>query len=381
MLRCSRHLLLNLEDSMQRKNRGGSVVQDKRSKIWNFYWWEDGKRRSKVLGRFPTKTVAWNAAQTLRVQLRALPATPQAPTVAVLVNHYRLEKMPTRVDTRRSYEVWIRNHILPKWGACALSDLEPRPVEIWLASLPLAPKSRAHIRGVLSILWDFAAWRGDIPRGQRNPMELVTVKGASKRLRQPHSLTVDEFQTFIRQLAEPFRTMALLCCCLGLRISECLALRWSDVDWLGGKLLVERGIVCQQVDDVKTAESRKKLTIDRDLLTDLRTWKQTTQFSGADDWVFASPSQLGRSPWSYDQVWRVFQKAGVSGTHILRHTYRTWLDSEGTPVGVQQQLMRHADVRTTMNQYGSAHTADMAEAHGRVVRLARNGRETAGKTC
>jgi len=194
-------------------------------------------------------------------------------------------------------------------------------------------------------------------------------------------LTVDEFQTFIRQLAEPFRTMALLCCCLGLRISECLALRWSDVDWLDGKLLVERGIVCQQVDDVKTAESRKKMTIDRELLTDLQTWKQTTQFSGSDDWVFASPSQLGRSPWSYDQVWRVFQKAGVSGAHSLRHTYRTWLDSGGTPVGVQQQLMRHADVRTTMNQYGSAHTADMAEAHGRVVRLARNGRETAGKVC
>jgi len=41
--------------------------------------------------------------------------------------------------------------------------------------------------------------------------------------------------------------------------------------------------------------------------------------------------------------------------------------------------MRHADVWTTMNQYGSAHTADMAEAHGKIVRLARNGRETAGK--
>src|SRR5579862_9142005 len=301
MLRCSRHLLLNLEDSMQRKSRGGSVVLDKRSKIWNFYWWEDGKRSSKVLGRFPTKTAAWNAAQLLRVQLSAAqPALPHVPTVTTLVDNYRAEKMPTRTDTRRSYEVWIRNHILPKWGGCALSDLEPRPVEMWLTSLPLAPKSRAHIRGVLRVLWDYAAWRGDIPRGQRNPMELVTVKGASKRVRQPRSLTVDEFQTFVRQLEEPFHTMALLCCCLGLRISECLALRWSDVDWLGGKLLVERGIVCQQVDDVKTAESRKKLTIDRELLTDLQTWKQITQFSTADDWMFASPRQLGRLPWSYD---------------------------------------------------------------------------------
>ena len=34
----------------------------------------------------------------------------------------------------------------------------------------------------------------------------------------------------------------LVCVCFGLRISECLALRWSDVDWLDGKLRVERGM-------------------------------------------------------------------------------------------------------------------------------------------
>jgi len=36
----------------------------------------------------------------------------------------------------------------------------------------------------------------------------------------------------------------------------------SDVDWLNGELLVERGIVAQQVDGGKTPESRKKLVID-----------------------------------------------------------------------------------------------------------------------
>jgi integrase len=248
-------------------------------------------------------------------------------------------------------------------------------VELWLESLALAPKSKAHIRGVLSILCDFAVWRGDAPM-QRNPMELVTVKGATKRRRQPRSLTVGEFQKFIQHLDEPFRTMALLCCCLGLRISECLALKWSDVDWINGKLTVERGIVCQQVDDVKTEESRKKLTINRELLDALKTCKQATQFSAYEDWMFASPVQLGKLPWSYDQVWRTYQKAagkagiGGLGTHSLRHTYRSWLDSVGTPVGVQQKLMRHSDIRTTMNVYGDAATAEMAEAHGKVVRLA-----------
>jgi integrase len=141
--------------------------------------------------------------------------------------------------------------------------------------------------------------------------------------------------------------MALLCCCLGLGISECLGLRWSDVDWLNGKLLVGRGIVCQQVDDVKTSESQKLLVVAGERLTALQTWKQASQFSGADDWMFASPVQLGRLLWSYDQVWRVYQKAakaaaiGGVGTHRLRYTFRTWLDS----VGVQQRLMRRADIR------------------------------------
>jgi integrase len=214
----------------------------------------------------------------------------------------------------------------------------------------------------------------------------LRIKGASKRVRKPRILTVEEFQHFAQHLAEPFRTIALLCCCLGLRISECLALKWSDVDWFNHRLLVERGIVCQQVDDVKTSESRKHLVIEGELLTTLLAWKQAAQFSDPKDWMFASPIQLGRLPWSYDQVWRVYQKAsraagiGGIGTHSLRHTFRTWLDSVGTPVGVQQKLMRHADIRTTMNIYGDAVTADMAEAHGRIVGLAFNSTGTARKT-
>jgi integrase len=93
---------------------------------------------------------------------------------------YRAEKMPKRASTRRGYEAWLRNHILPTWGARPLADLQARPVELWLQELKLAPKSKLHIRGALSILWDYAMWRGDIAT-QRNPMELVAIKGASKR--------------------------------------------------------------------------------------------------------------------------------------------------------------------------------------------------------
>jgi integrase len=170
--------------------------------------------------------------------------------------------------------------------------------------------------------------------------------------------------------------MALLCVCFGLRISECLALRWSDVDWLNGLLRVERGIVEQNVDDVKTDESRKSLVIANDLLERLKVWKQATKFSENSDWIFASPLKLGRLPYSYTGFWRELDRAGKEcgvghlGTHTFRHSYRMWIDAVGTPIGVQQKLMRHADIRTTMNIYGDAASADMREANEKVVRLA-----------
>jgi integrase len=70
--------------------------------------------------------------------------------------------------------------------------------------------------------------------------------------------------------------------CFGLRVSECLALKWSDVDWLDGNIRVERGIVRQQVGELKTIYSGRLMAVDAEMLEVLKAWKQTSQFS-ADD--------------------------------------------------------------------------------------------------
>ena len=58
-----------------------------------------------------------------------------------------------------------------------------------------------------------------------------------------------------------------------------------------------------------------------------------------------------------------------TGWHTFRHTFRSLLDETGAPLKVQQELMRHADIRTTMNIYGKAMERSKREAHGKVVRL------------
>jgi integrase len=116
----------------------------------------------------------------------------------------------------------------------------------------------------------------------------------------------------------------------------------------------------------------------------LQLWKQRTQFCEREDWMFARPAKIGRLPYSYTGVWRELERAtkeagiGHLGTHAFRHTYRSWLDAVGAPLAVQQKMMRHSDIRTTMNIYGDVVTDEMTTASSRVAELAfrANGTQT-----
>lgn len=63
----------------------------------------------------------------------------------------------------------------------------------------------------------------------------------------------------------------------------------------------------------------------------------------------------GGLPWSADAVHdangNAARAAGMFGIGIyaMRHTERSWLHAIGAPIAAQQKLMRHADIRTTMN--------------------------------
>ena len=79
---------------------------------------------------------------------------------------------------------------------------------------------------------------------------------------------------------------------------------------------------------------------------------------------------------SYTGFWRELERAskeagiGHLGTHAFRHTYRSWLDAVGTPIAVQQRLMRHSDIRTTMDIYGDVATDEMGQRTPRLWGLA-----------
>lgn len=77
----------------------------------------------------------------------------------------------------------------------------------------------------------------------RNPIGLVEIRGVSKRRKTPFILTVEQYHAVVEQLEEPYRQMVQVAMCLGLRVSEVLALKWTDFDFENRTLEVVRGVV------------------------------------------------------------------------------------------------------------------------------------------
>src|SRR5271170_2062633 len=268
------------------RHASGAVRYDKRRKTWNYLWYDGPTRRSKRIGtkqEFPTKAAAWKKVQNLEIQAKPEQGD-KGDTVRSVIARYEAERMPSRASTARVYRSFLKNHVLPKWGDTEIQAVQPRPVELWLRELPLSPKSKTHVRSLMHGLVEFAMWSG-LLKISRNPISLVKNTGATRKVRKARSLTAEQFQTLLKELHEPFATMSLLCVCLGLRISEALALRWSDIDWLGSRLSVRRGIVEQVVADVKTEGSARTFTLTPELLERLKSCKQRSEFSGAEDWI------------------------------------------------------------------------------------------------
>jgi integrase len=274
-------------------------------------------------------------------------------------------------STAAGYTSYIDRHIRPRWHATLLSKMRPLDVTQWLGTLPLAPKTKAHIKRVLHLLFERAMlWC--LIDVQRNPLDIVKVKGGSKRQKTLVTLTKEEFHRLIKELREPIRTMVIIAMCTGLRISEILALRWEGLNFHAGTMLVERAVVNGRIGRTKTETSKDEVPLDGDLAAILLEWQSKQDQSIG----LVFPSPLTGGCYHAGMLQKLYLKpAGESigiegiGWHTFRHSYRGLLDESGANAGMQKGLMRHANISTTMNTYGRAAIKAKQEANTKVVQM------------
>jgi integrase len=353
-------------------------------RVWEFRYYEprpDGrgrKLRAATVGtvqEYPTESAARKSATVQAAVLRINAEHPFGPltasNVGALIARYEQEEMPARYSTRVSYQSHLDNYIRKRWADTPIAGVKPMAVEDWLKRLMLAPKTKGHIRGLMSTIFRCAQRWGLI---EHNPMELVRVKDSSKRLERPSVLTAEEFHKVLAPLREPYRTMVLIAGCLGLRAGEIVGLKWSDFDFAKSTLLVQRSVVHGRVDDVKTEYSRDFVPLAPELVAQLQEHREQC-CPTAEGWLFANPRTA--KPYHQEEIQKKHirsagEAAGIAATvgwKTFRHTYRSWLDQTDAPVGVQRELMRHASIQTTMNVYGRAMTDSKRQANSNVVQM------------
>ena len=334
-------------------------------------------RRSAIIGtvqEFPSESQARKAALSWLFSMNAETSNGTPASFGAVIRRYLAEEIPERVSTASRYRCWLKNHVEPKWRDYPIEQIKPLLVGDWLKKLDLAPKSKSHLKNLMRVLFT-AAMRWELIPYQHNPMSLVRVRDSSKRQRQPKALSVEEFRKLLEHVPEPFRKMCIVAMCLGLRVGEILGLKWKDIDWEGLRLAVRQAYVYGQEGELKTQTSQRWMPLDRLLAEKLREHKKKfALFANSEAWIFANPEK-GRPYWPgrIQENWLVpaAQKAGLGriGWHTFRHSHSTLLHALGVDLKVQQELLRHADIRTTMNIYTQAVPTALREANSKVVRL------------
>ena len=158
---------------------------------------------------------------------------------------------------------------------------------------------------------------------------------------------------------------------LGLRKSEALGLRWSDVDLDNGVLSVRYQI--QRVDGTwtfvppKSNSARRTLPLPPVLIDELRkhrTEQMEERLAAGPDWhdynlVFCTQSGQPIASRNLTTAFtRMLRRAGLGHHrwHDLRHTSATFLAAQGVHPRVAMQILGHSQISLTMNIY--THVAD-----------------------
>jgi len=348
----------------------GWIVRKARSKgpdVWVLRWRDGDINMSKTLGttqQLRSRAEAQRAASTLTAEINN---SIEVATFGQLVRRYLQEAIPERESTAAPLRAMLNARLLPRWENVCVAEMakDPMAVEQWIKGLQtkprkknekprdLSPKSKLHTRSVLHRLFEYAMrWR--YLDCQRNPMSLIELRGTIRRVRPVYLLTPQQYYVILANLAPHVRLMAVLAMNTGLRISEILGLRWTDMNLEQRTLTIERSIVGRYEGETKTMASADVLPLHDMLVQELQGWKERED--SVNGWLFGN-IDTGRpyhaSSLRKDHLAPAGRKAGIPnlGWHNFRHTYRARLGDSGTAPEVQQRLMRHSSIDMTM-RYG-----------------------------
>lgn len=338
----------------------------------------DGKR---VCRNFPTEAEAhaWLGGRELVPAIGAAVPRHRVPTVAQFVGGtydaltdkwawrrddggYATDHL--RPNTIRSYDVMMRNWILPQWGTVRLDEITHAEAQAWVREKVApgrAPTTVRQVKMLLQRVLDSAITHGYLK------------DNVAAKIRTPQAVHVEmrflneaEVKRLEAAFPERYKAFVPLAVDSGLRLGELLGLRWRYVDLYAGLVRVVETISThgkgrREVGQPKTRHGRRSVPISPWVVSILADYRRAAERDVGrvepDDYVFTAADD-GRTIDAANFRMRVWRPAVIAAgleplrIHDLRHTaIALWIAAGLTPQEVKQDA-GHANAAFSLDRYG-----------------------------
>ena len=274
--------------------------------------------------------------------------------------------------TKAGYEGQIRNHIKPRLGNIRLERLTPEMVQAFINGLtkgerPLSPASVKITYSVLNLALKQAKINKKIPY---NPAADCKLPRAERREIKP--LDSAEIEAFLQAVkGNKFEVLYIFDLFTGLRRAELLGLKWSDVDFKAGTIIVERQLQREKKKGgaylFATLKNDRKRTISpapwvmRTLKSHKARQAEQRLRAGAawEDSGLVFTNEIGHHLYGetvYKNFKRLMASIGLpeARLHDLRHSYAVASIRAGDDIKTVQDNLGHATAAFTLDVYAHA---------------------------
>lgn len=292
---------------MRRKRfQNGSLQPRKhgRHRVWVVCWWEDGSRRSKVLGR--CSQMAKAEAESIRsAMLRDINSGVSRVAKPVCTFEQFIDgvylpfcRRSWKESTAGTSEQIVNSHLIPEFGKHLLHAIRREELQDFLdrKALELSSSPVAHLRWFLNGIFKLAMSDGLV---LNNPAAELRIPRKCQPGRDLHPLAEEEVNQYLEVFDLREKLIARLAILEGMRPGEILALRWKSV--AGDMIRVEQRVYKRVLGTPKNGKPRDGAISDGTLAL-LKQWAELAQDPSPDGYIF--PSENIATPMSLDNLWR-----------------------------------------------------------------------------
>ena len=252
--------------------------------------------------------------------------------------------------TREKEEFYIREYLVPKWGAVRLNQIQPKAVEDWLHTTFDSWWTMHGVRAIMTRIFNYAEGHGLWEEGKRSPSSRAKL-GKKRHKRERRILSFEETARVLVLIDEPYRLIIEICIATGARISEVLGLKWKHVNLTAATIKIEQRVWHQEIGRPKSEDSRRVLGIGD--LAD-RFSALVSGPGAADEFVFQQKRAPGKPLWDSgvrDALHQAAEAEGCDfeglGPHSFRRANITWRQQVGGSAIEASKIAGHSDLEMT----------------------------------